>query len=71
MKQTPEEVEMLQPGTRVRRMTKKVGQPSPEGKIVGKSGHAYEIKWDDGHTSITDPVGVVKVKRLVEIKKKG
>ena len=54
---------MLKPGTRVRRMTKKVGQPSPEGKIVGKSGHAYEIKWDDGHTSITDPVGVVKVKK--------
>jgi len=54
---------MLRPGTRVRRITKKVGQPSPEGKIVGMSGHAYEIKWDDGHTSITDPVGVVKVKK--------
>ncbi len=44
-------------------MTKKVGQPSPEGKIVGKSGHAYEIEWDDGHTSITDPIGVVKTKK--------
>lgn len=54
---------MLRPGTRVRRMTKKVGQPAPEGKIVGTSGHAYEIKWDDGHTSITDPLGVVKVKK--------
>jgi hypothetical protein len=54
---------MLRPGTRVRRITKKVGQPSPEGKIVGMSGHAYEIQWDDGHTSITDPVGVVKVKK--------
>jgi len=52
---------MLRPGTRVRRMTKKVGQPAPEGKIVGTSGHAYEVEWDDGHTSITDPVGVVKV----------
>lgn len=57
---------MLKTGTRVRRMTKKVGQPSPEGKIVGKSGHAYEIKWDDGHTSITDPVGVVRVKKKEE-----
>lgn len=57
---------MLRPGTRVRRITKKVGQPAPEGKIIGMSGHAYEIKWDDGHTSITDPVGVVKVKKPKE-----
>ncbi len=55
---------MLRPGTRVRRLTKKVGQPAPEGKIIGKSGHAYEIKWDDGHTSITDPVGVVPIKKV-------
>ncbi len=54
---------MLRPGTRVRRITKKVGQPAPEGKIIGMSGHAYEVKWDDGHTSITDPIGVVKVKK--------
>jgi hypothetical protein len=54
---------MLRPGTRVRRITKKVGQAAPEGKIVGMSGHAYEIEWDDGHTSITDPVGVVKAKK--------
>jgi hypothetical protein len=47
-------------------MTKKVGQPAPEGKIVGRSGQAYEIKWDDGHTSITDPIGVVKVKTKAE-----
>ncbi len=55
---------MLRPGTRVKRLTKKVGQTAPEGKIVGKSGHAYEVLWDDGHTSITDPVGVVPVKKL-------
>jgi len=54
---------MLQTGTRVRRLTKKVGQPAPEGKIIGRSGSAYEIQWDDGHTSITDPIGVVKVKK--------
>jgi hypothetical protein len=57
------EVDMLSPGTRVRRITKKVGQAAPEGKIVGTSGHAYEVEWDDGHTTITDPVGVVKVKK--------
>jgi hypothetical protein len=54
---------MMRPGTRVRRITKKVGQAAPEGKIVAITGHAYEIEWDDGHTSITDPVGVVKSKR--------
>jgi hypothetical protein len=53
---------MLRPGTRVKKITKKVGQAAPEGKIVGTSGHAYEIEWDDGHTTIADPVGVVKVK---------
>ena len=54
---------MLRPGTRVRRMTKKVGQHAEEGKIIGRSGHAYEIRWDDGHTSITDPIGVLPVKK--------
>jgi len=54
---------MLRPGTRVRRMTKKVGQSSPQGKILATRGGAYEIKWDDGHTSITDAIGVVKVKK--------
>jgi len=54
---------MLRTGTRVRRLTKKVGQSAPEGRIIGRSGNAYEIKWDDGHVSITDPVGVVKVKK--------
>ncbi|MEA2000864.1 MAG: hypothetical protein U9N84_03125 [Actinomycetota bacterium] len=44
-------------------MTKKVGQPSPEGKILATRGSAYEIRWEDGHTSITDAIGVVKVKK--------
>ena len=34
---------MLRTGTRVRRMTKRVGQPAPEGKIIGK-GIMREIK---------------------------
>ncbi len=54
---------MLRPGTKIRRMTKKVGQSSPEGKILAVRGSAYEIRWDDGHTSIADAIGVVKVKK--------
>jgi hypothetical protein len=54
---------MLRPGTRVRKITKKVGQPAPEGKIIGTKGHAYEVRWDDGHVGIADPVGLMKVKK--------
>ena len=54
---------MLRPGTRVKKLTKKVGQHAPEGKIIGMAGHAYEVQWDDGHTGIADPLGVVKVKK--------
>ena len=54
---------MLRPGTRVTQMTKKVGQRAPEGKIVETRRDSYEIKWDDGHTSIMTPDGVVVVKK--------
>lgn len=57
---------MLRPGTRVKRLTKKVGQAAPEGKILEVRGHAYEIEWDDGHTSLADSIGVVKVKKPEE-----
>jgi hypothetical protein len=60
---------MLRPGTRVRKLTKKVGQHAAEGRIIGKAGHAYEVLWDDGHTGIADPLGVVKVKKSSSPKK--
>lgn len=54
---------MLRPGTRVTKMTQRVGQRAPEGKIVDVRNGSYEIKWDDGHTSIITPEGIVPVKR--------
>lgn len=54
---------MLRPGTRVTQMTKRVGQRAPQGKILEARGDSYEIKWDDGHTSIMTADGVVPVKQ--------
>lgn len=54
---------MLRPGTRVTKMTQRVGQRSPEGKILDVRNGSYEIKWDDGHTSIITPEGIVPAKK--------
>ena len=54
---------MLRPGTRVTKMTQRVGQRAPEGKIVDVRNGSYEIKWDDGHISIITPEGIIPVKR--------
>ena len=54
---------MLKPGTKVTRMTKKVGQRAPTGKIVETRRDSYEIQWDDGHTSIATTDGIVAVKK--------
>ena len=54
---------MLRPGTRVTRMTRRVGQRAPTGKIVEVRQGSYEIKWEDGHTSITTPEGIVPLRR--------
>ena len=44
---------MLRKGTRVERLTKKVGQVPETGKVLELvEGHGVEIQWDDGHTSI-------------------
>lgn len=50
---------MLRKGTRVERLTKKVGQVAATGKVVAmRDGHAVEVEWDDGHTSIVSRDGV-------------
>jgi len=54
---------MLRPGTKVTQMTKKVGQRAPTGKIVDTRSDSYEIKWDDGHTSIATPDGIIPLKK--------
>ncbi len=44
---------MFRKGTRVERLTKKVGQVAATGKVIEiRDGHRVEIRWDDGHTSI-------------------
>jgi len=44
---------MLSKGTRVERLTKKVGQVAMTGKIIAiQDQYSVEIQWDDGHTSI-------------------
>lgn len=45
---------MLHKGTRVVRITKKVGQVAATGKVTAiHDDYSVEIEWDDGHTSIT------------------
>ena len=43
---------MLRSGTRVTRLTKKVGQVPPTGKILSIHGDSVEVEWEDGHKSI-------------------
>ena len=54
---------MLKPGTQVTKMTQKVGQRTPTGKIISVTRDSYEILWEDGHTSIITPEGIVPVKK--------
>jgi Cu2+-containing amine oxidase len=53
---------MLRAGNRVTKLTKKVGQAAPEGKVVAIRGDSVEVRWDDGHLSIISRDGLVLVK---------
>ena len=47
----------------VTKLTKKVGQAAPTGKIVSFHGdEAVEVKWDDGHTSVISRTAVAPAK---------
>jgi hypothetical protein len=53
---------MLRTGTRVVRLTKKVGQAAPTGRIVAlHDDNSLEIEWDDGHTSLTSRDAVTAI----------
>jgi hypothetical protein len=53
---------MLHSGSRVVRITKKVGQAAPTGKVIAIHDHnSLEIAWDDGHTSLTSRDAVVPI----------
>lgn len=44
---------MLRKGSRIERLTKKVGQVAATGTVVAITDeHSVEIRWDDGHRSI-------------------
>jgi hypothetical protein len=46
----------------VERVTKKVGQSAPTGKVVDfRDSNRVEVLWDDGHTSIISRSGIVSV----------
>ena len=49
---------MLRNGMKVTRLTKKVGQSAPTGKVVSIHGDSVEVTWDDGHTSIVSKEAV-------------
>lgn len=50
---------MLSKGTRVERLTKKVGQVAATGKVIATHDrYSVEIQWDDGHTSIISKVAL-------------
>lgn len=42
---------MLRKGTRVKELTKKIGQRSRTGKVVDLHHDSVEVEWDDGHRS--------------------
>ncbi len=52
----------MQTGDKVTKLTKKVGQAAPTGKVVAVKGDSVEVKWEDGHTSLISKVAVVPVK---------
>lgn len=50
-------------GDRVTKLTKRVGQTSPVGRVVAIKGASVEVKWEDGHTSLSSRVGLVRAKK--------
>ncbi len=50
---------MIRKGDRVERLTKKVGQVAPTGKVIEvRDSHYVEVQWDDGHTSTVSKDGL-------------
>jgi len=42
-------VELLRKGTRVKELTKRIGQAPRTGKVVGFHHDSVEVQWDNGH----------------------
>lgn len=54
---------MLRPGTRVQRLSTRNRDRGKIGVITAVKGRSYEIRWSDGKTTITHPVGISALKR--------
>ena len=53
---------MIRKGTRVERITKRVGQFAETGKVTAiHDEYSVEVDWDDGHKSIVSKSGVTPV----------
>jgi hypothetical protein len=53
---------MIRKGTRIERLTKKVGQFAETGKVTEMHDEfSIEVEWDDGHRSIVSKSGVTPV----------
>jgi hypothetical protein len=53
---------MIRKGTRVERLTKKVGQHQETGRVASiHDDYSVKIEWDDGHTSIVSNSAVIPV----------
>jgi hypothetical protein len=46
-----QEAELIRKGTRVKELTKKVGQTPRTGKVIDFHHDSVEVQWDDGHRS--------------------
>lgn len=54
---------MFRQGARVAELTKKVGQVARTGKVVSVRDRSVEVRWDDGHVSVTSTRALTPVKK--------
>ncbi len=50
-------------GDKVAKLTKKVGQASPVGRVTRIRGESVEVRWEDGHTSLISRTAVVPARK--------
>ena len=52
---------MLRTGQKVKKLTKRVGQVAPVGKVIDVREESVQVRWDDGHVSIISKTAVTPV----------
>ena len=53
---------MFRSGMKVRKLTKKVGQAAPVGRVVDVREESVEVRWEDGHLSVISKTALSPVK---------